>query len=115
MTRGTFVADTLTADLTFYANGTVANEWSDLAHFRGMTEGNVIRYAFTKAEPLRTEHEQFRDAVRGEDADIVTLRDGLAAVRVAEAVLESARDRQDRGAADPLPRLRLSRAGTPSP
>ena len=92
--RGTFVADTLTADLTFYANGTVTNEWSDLAHFRGMTEGNVTRYAFSKAEPLRTEHEQFRDAVRGQAADIVTLRDGLAAVRVAEAVLESAKTGQ---------------------
>jgi predicted dehydrogenase len=59
-----------------------------------MTEGNVTRYAFAKAEPLRTEHEQFRDAVRGLAADIVTLRDGLAAVRVAEAVLESARSGQ---------------------
>jgi UDP-N-acetylglucosamine 3-dehydrogenase len=88
--RGTFVADTLTADLTFYANGTVTNEWADVAHFRGMTEGNVTRYAFSKAEPLRTEHEQFRDALLGKAADIVTLRQGLAALHVAEAVLESA-------------------------
>ena len=87
--RGTFVADTLTADLTFYANGTVANEWADVAHFRGMTEGNVTRYAFAKAEPLRTEHECFRNAVLGTGSDIVTLRAGLAAVNVAEAILES--------------------------
>ncbi len=89
--RGTFVADTLTADLTFYANGTMTNDWADIAHFRGMTEGDVTRYAFSKAEPLRTEHENFRDAVRGLDSDIVTLRQGLMAVQVAEAVLESAR------------------------
>lgn len=88
--RGTFVADTLTADLTFYANGTVSNEWADVAHFRGMTEGDVTRFAFSKAEPLRTEHERFRDAVLGTNDEIVTLRQGLAAVEVAEAVLESA-------------------------
>jgi predicted dehydrogenase len=89
--RGTFVADTLSADLTFYANGTVANEWTDIAHFRGMTEGDVTRYAFAKAEPLRTEHEHFRDAVLGLESDIVTLRQGLAAVRCAEAAIASAK------------------------
>jgi UDP-N-acetylglucosamine 3-dehydrogenase len=88
---GTFEANTLTGDLTFYANGTVPLDWMDVAHFRGMTEGDVMRYAFPKAEPLRTEHEAFRDAVLGLDAEIVTLRQGLATVRVAEAMLESAR------------------------
>ncbi len=88
--RGTFVADTLTADLTFYANGTVATEWDAIADFRGVSEGDVIRYAIAKPEPLRTEHEAFRDAVLGKDADIVTMRQGLATVAVAEAVLTSA-------------------------
>jgi predicted dehydrogenase len=36
------------------------------------------------------EHEAFRDAVLGKEADIVTMRQGLATVAVAEAVLESA-------------------------
>jgi predicted dehydrogenase len=40
---------------------------------------------------LRTEHEAFRDAVLGMQADIVTMRQGLATVAVAEAVIESAR------------------------
>jgi len=90
--RGAFVADTLTADLTFYANGTVSTSWDDIAQFRGVSEGDVIRYAIAKPEPLRTEHEAFRDAVLGKDADIVTMRQGLATVAVAEAVLRSARD-----------------------
>lgn len=89
--RGTFVANTLTAELTFYANGTVLVDWPDIAHFRGMTEGDVIRYAFAKPEPLRTEHEAFRDAVLGISSDIVSLRQGLQAVNVADAVLASAR------------------------
>lgn len=88
--RGAFVADTLTADLTFYANGSVQTEWSDMALFRGVSEGDVIRYAFAKPEPLRTEHEKFRDAVLGKSADIVTMRQGLATVQVAEAILASA-------------------------
>lgn len=89
--RGTFVADTLTADLTFHANGQVQTTWGDIARFRGVTEGDVVRYAFAKPEPLRVEHENFRDAVLGKDADIVTMEQGMATVRVAEACIESAR------------------------
>ena len=88
--RGAFVADTLTADLTFFGNGKVASEWGEMARFRGVSEGDMIRFAIPKPEPLRTEHEQFRDAVLGLDADIVTMRQGLRTVEVAEAVLESA-------------------------
>ena len=47
-----------------------------IAKFRGVSEGDVIRYAIAKPEPLRTEHEAFRDAVLGKDADIVTMRAG---------------------------------------
>jgi predicted dehydrogenase len=89
--RGTFVADTLNADLTFHANGIVPTEWDEIARFRGVTEGDVIRYAIAKPEPLRTEHEAFRDAVWGKNAEIVTMGQGLATVAVAEAVMESAR------------------------
>lgn len=88
--RGAFVADTLTADLTFYANGSVPTTWDGLQQFRGVSEGDVIRYAIPKPEPLRVEHENFRDAVLGREADIVTMEQGLTTVMVAEAVLESA-------------------------
>ena len=94
-TKGAFVADTLTADLSFFANGKVVEpSWDQIANFRGVTEGDVVRYAIAKPEPLRVEHEQFRDALLGLDADIVTMDQGLATVRVTEAVLESARTGQ---------------------
>ncbi len=93
-TKGAYVADTLTADLTFYANGEVQTTWDDIANFRGVSEGDVVRYAIAKPEPLRVEHEQFRDAVLGKDADIVTMTQGLQTVRVAEACIESARTGQ---------------------
>lgn len=87
--KGAFVADTLTADLTFFANGLVPTTWDAIAKFRGVAEGDMVRYAIAKPEPLRVEHEAFRDAVLGKEADIVTMRQGLATVAVAEAVLES--------------------------
>jgi predicted dehydrogenase len=87
---GAFVADTLTADLTFYANGTVTSEWEGITQFRGVSEGDVIRYAISKHEPLRLEHENFRDAVLGKPADIVTMEQGLTTILIAEAVIESA-------------------------
>lgn len=88
--RGAFVADTLTADLTFYANGSVPTGWSKIAQFRGVSEGDMIRYAIPKPEPLRVEHENFRDAVLGKPADIVTVEQGMATVVVAEAIIEAA-------------------------
>ena len=89
--RGAFVANTLTADLTFYANGLVQTTWDDIRQFRGVSEGDVVRFAIAKPEPLRVEHENFRDAVLGKDSDIVTLEQGMTTVVVAEAVIESAR------------------------
>jgi UDP-N-acetylglucosamine 3-dehydrogenase len=94
--RGCFVADTLTADLTFYANGEVSTEWEALRAFRGVSEGDMIRYAIPKREPLLVEHERFRDAVLAGPGgavpgDIVTLRQGLRTVEVSAAVLKSAR------------------------
>lgn len=88
--KGAFVADTLTADLTFYANGSVPTEWAQIAGFRGVSEGDMIRFSFPKAEPLRTEHEAFRDAVLGKDSQIVSLAEGARTLAVAEAVLTAA-------------------------
>ena len=88
--RGCFIADTLTADLTFYSNAAVTTEWEALRAFRGVAEGDMIRYAIPKREPLLVEHELFRDAVLGESHDICTLRQGLRTVEVAASLLESA-------------------------
>ncbi|WP_308167310.1 Gfo/Idh/MocA family protein [Catellatospora tritici] len=92
--RGCFVADTLTADLTFYANGAISTEWEALRAFRGVAEGDMIRYAIPKREPLLVEHERFRDAVEGKPSDIVTLHQGLRNVAVATAVIQAARTAQ---------------------
>jgi predicted dehydrogenase len=82
---GALGADTLSADLTFYENGKSQNTWEGVSTFRGVSEGDVIRYALDKIEPLLAEHIAFRDAVKSCSNDgIVTLADGLAAVRIAD-------------------------------
>jgi predicted dehydrogenase len=93
--RGCFVADTLAADLTFFANARVAVEWDAMSLFRGVAEGDMVRYAIAKPEPLRTELEQFARLAAGHpDARTVSLQDGLCAVQVGAAMLTSAESGQ---------------------
>ena len=87
--KGTFVADTLRADLTFYENGKIEISQSELAHFRGVTQGDVHILAFEKPEPLVVEHQNFRDAVLGKPSNIVTLEEGTITVKIADAIIES--------------------------
>jgi Predicted dehydrogenases and related proteins len=89
--RGSFVADTLLADLTFYENADVPMSWDGISSFRGVSEGNVTRYAIAKPEPLRVQLEGFRDRVLRGEGDVVTMREGMAAVAAADAALRSAR------------------------
>lgn len=89
--RGAFVADMLSADLTFYRNADIPTEWDAVARMRGVSEGDMVRYAIRKPEPLRSELEAFRDALLGgERGQIVSLADGVEVLRVAEQILESA-------------------------
>jgi predicted dehydrogenase len=88
--RGTLVADTIAADLTYYANGLAPISWDTLASFRGVVQGDVTRYAIAKREPLLVELEAFRDAVLGHGSRIVSIADATDTVEVAEALLRAA-------------------------
>lgn len=86
--RGAFIADLLTGDLTFFANGDVDSDWDRLAQLRGVSEGDMVRYAFTKREPLVVEHEAFREAVvEGAAEGVVSLGDGVELLKVAESII----------------------------
>lgn len=87
--KGTFVADTLTGDLTLHENGVFSVEWDTFAAFRGVTEGNVTRFAHSKREPLVSELLAFHDAILGKPSSIVTMADGVLAVEVAESIVKS--------------------------
>ncbi len=106
--RGCLLADTLTADLWFYRNGAVTKDGPPDHPFRGASEGDVTRYAVVKREALHVELEHFRDAILGRPADIVTMRQGLVAVEVADAILAAsgggaAIDRPTAGPPQPEP------------
>ena len=86
--KGTLVADTLTADLTYFQNGNTTTAWDQVSAFRGVSEGDVTRFALQRREPLVVEHETFRDAVlSGDQTKIVTLEEGARVVAIAEEMI----------------------------
>lgn len=91
--KGVFVVDTLNSDLIFYENGSHLVSQEAILHFKGVALGNVINYAFEKPEPLLIEHENFRDAILGNKSGIVSLQDGVETVRVADAVIQSGKEK----------------------
>ncbi|AZR00906.1 Gfo/Idh/MocA family protein [Trueperella pyogenes] len=88
--HGALVADTTMGDLTFYENGSLPLGWDQISAFRGVSEGQVIRYALEKREPLAVEHVHFRDAVLGKAREHVTMREALTTMEVVQAMLDSA-------------------------
>lgn len=88
--KGAFVADTATGDLTYYANASVDTEWEEMATFRGPSEGDITRYAYPKREPLAMEHQNFAAAIRGERDRVVSMREGVSTLKVIDQILESA-------------------------
>jgi UDP-N-acetylglucosamine 3-dehydrogenase len=89
--HGTLVADTLLQDLYFHENAIAGEYWEALATFRGISEGNVTKYALRREEPLRAELRAFLAAVRGECPVSVPLEAGLHAVQDVLRMQELAR------------------------
>lgn len=88
--KGAFNVETLTSNLTFYKNGNFQVTQTTLAHFTGVSQGDVISYEFEKPEALLLEHENFRDYVLGKRAEIITLDEGIKTVEISDAILKSA-------------------------
>ena len=89
--KGIFIIDTLLSELTFYENGSNFIVNSEKDTFKGVSQGEIIKYEFSKYEPLRAEHEAFRDFVLGKSEEIVTLESAFLTLQVAEAVIKSSK------------------------
>jgi UDP-N-acetylglucosamine 3-dehydrogenase len=88
--RGMFRVDYLTQDLYFFENATTAlPDWDAIKVLRGVSEGKMVRHVVSKKEPLRAELEAFVAAVKGEAPVRVTGEDGLRALELAQAIVES--------------------------
>ena len=90
--RGMFRVDYLTQDLYFFENGTTSTADWHLRDLRGVTEGRMIRHLVHKREPLRAELEAFVAAAQGESGVPITGEDGLQALRLAQAIVQSGED-----------------------
>jgi len=88
--KGTFVADTLRSDLTFYENGSIINTQREIAYFKGVTQGETTIFAFDKPEALYVEHIEFIDAIKGINSNYVTLEEAAETIKIAEAIIISA-------------------------
>ena len=89
---GCLTANTLATELWFYRNGSVTTSSTANPPFRGASEGDQIRYALSKREALSVELENFRDAILQKPADIVTLRQAVDTLQVADAILAASRN-----------------------
>jgi UDP-N-acetylglucosamine 3-dehydrogenase len=84
--RGMCVVNYLTQDLCYYEHPTQPTEWEPFAGMTGGGEGDMVRYALERREPLRVEWEAFLGAVRDGSGAPVDARDGLAALSTALAI-----------------------------
>jgi predicted dehydrogenase len=93
--RGLFRIDDLTQDLYFYENAQVNGDlWPALKTLKGVSEGHMIRYAIQRYEPLKAELQAFLGAVKAGKPVPVSGEDGLEALRLALALVESGQKHQ---------------------
>ena len=90
--RGLFRVDDLTQDLYFYENAQADGmQWPALQALKGVSEGSMIRYPMQRYEPLKAELQAFLFAIQEGSQVPVSGEDGMAALRLALALVESGR------------------------
>ena len=86
---GTFVLNYGSQDLSFFEHPTERTQWDVLASMRGAGEGDMVRYALERREPLRVQWESFLSALETGETPLVTGWDGYAALSTARAIQRS--------------------------
>jgi predicted dehydrogenase len=88
--RGALVAELLNSDLTLYANSEIETDWDEMARLRGISEGDMIRYALPKREPLSAEVEHFRDAILGSEVSpLLPVDEAIHVIELVERIAHS--------------------------
>ncbi|MFH1789419.1 MAG: Gfo/Idh/MocA family oxidoreductase [Candidatus Altiarchaeota archaeon] len=90
--EGMFVLKYLTQDLFFYekVEGRLEGyDYSDI--LMGVAGGNVVDLRISKTEPLKSELSSFIDCVRDDERPRVSGEDGLEALKVAYALIDSSK------------------------
>jgi UDP-N-acetylglucosamine 3-dehydrogenase len=94
---GMFLANLLTQDLYLFENDEANGlDWNHLSLLRGVSEGRMVRLQLRRKEPLRAELEAFAAAALSpfaaagdEGLTVVSGEDGLAALQLAQALIEA--------------------------
>jgi predicted dehydrogenase len=90
--RGMFRVDDLTQDLYFYENADVGQSiWPAMQNLKGVSEGSMTRFSIQRYEPLTAELQAFVRAIETGTPMPVSGEDGLTALRLALAMVESGR------------------------
>jgi UDP-N-acetylglucosamine 3-dehydrogenase len=90
--KGMFVVNYLTQDLYLYENEYVGSDWDRLGLLKGVGEGNMIKLRIGKREPLQAELESFVRSVEDGSQPAVSGDDGIRALTLAQAMVESGRE-----------------------
>jgi predicted dehydrogenase len=88
--RGMFEVNYLHQDLMFYENADFREDGWHMLEILGVGEGNMTKYRISKEEPMKRQLLSFAQAVRRNESPQVTGEDGLVALRLARALVESA-------------------------
>jgi UDP-N-acetylglucosamine 3-dehydrogenase len=86
---GTYVLNYLTQELYHYGHPTESTSWDTLANMRGAGEGDMVRYALARREPLLVQWEAFLAALGGRGHPLASGYDGYAALSTARAIQRS--------------------------
>lgn len=86
--KGLLRVDYMTQDLCFFENSALEGE-ADMMRILGVSEGRMVRYAVAKREPLVAELSSFVEAVETGGRPRVDGAEGLRALELALAVVES--------------------------
>ena len=93
--RGMFRVDDLTQDLYFFENAHAKDvQWATLQTLKGVSEGSMTRYAIPRFEPLKAELQAFLHAIQSGQPVPVSGEDGLVALRISLALVESGQSHQ---------------------
>lgn len=90
--RGLFRVDDLLQDLYFYENSlTTSDLFQTLKTIKGVSEGSRTRFVINRIEPLKAELETFVGCIKDNKEVPISGEDGLAALKLALALVESGR------------------------
>ncbi len=81
--RGMFLVNYLTQDLYFYQNTRAEGDWDSLGILKGVAEGDMVKLAIARKEPLRAEIEAFVQTAQGQPAQAVSGEDGMRVLALA--------------------------------